>query len=196
MRDRDKGGGVIPAVTRSVVELLAEGIDERTSADPEAVVLGSPADITPRSKERLAVSLSRIEPSGLDGSYQQGESSQTEETVVRKNPPLTLALRYLLTACPASDSRDVLAEHRLLEGAMGVLHDNPILDPAETHDGTPVRIALESSPSERTLSRKVCPEALHRPTVSYHVSPVVIESRAESRVGRVTERQASVSRSE
>jgi hypothetical protein len=190
----------IASVSDSVAGLLSDPLADRTDADPRAVALDSPAELSAEPDVRLGVYLSGIERSGREGSNPSAARKrarrESDETVVRQNPPLTLALRYLLTAYPSSERRDARSQHRLLGAAMRVLHDTPVLDQAGLHDGPPPRITLESSSSERAWLWETFPEAPHRPSVSYHVSPVVIESGETSEVGRVTERRASVSRPE
>lgn len=197
MCDGSTTDGAVGAVSERVVALLADRVAGRTGADPDAVALGSPADLTADPEVRLGVYLYRIERSGRDGNYRRSaeQANGGRTSVVRKDPPLTLDLGYLLTAYPSS--RDVLAQHRLLGAAMGALHDTPVLGVPEAPGETPVRITLESSPpDERAWLWETFPATPHRLSVGYHVSPVVIESRTESDVERVTERRASVSRTE
>jgi len=58
-------------------------------------------------------------------------------------------------------------------------------------------VSFESaSPKERAWLWESLTETPHRPSVSYRIGPVEIESQVESTVEYVTERQASVTRSE
>jgi len=188
----------IAVVSDALRTLLADGVADRTDAPPDAVALGSPADRPTEAGVRLGVSLYRISRSGRNSDCQRRIERTDQGRTTRKNPPLSLDLRYLLTSYPAPESSDGPAQ--LLGTAMGVLHDVPVLDPAlpERITGeTPARVSFESAPpKERAWLWESLPETPYRLSVSYRVGPVEIESQIESAVEYVTERRASLTRSE
>jgi hypothetical protein len=163
--------------------LADEGIDRET------VALGSPADLAAKATPRLGLYLYRIEPAREHTDRERRQSA----------PPLSLDLRYLLTAYPPSEgaSGGTLGQHRLLGLAMQTLHDVSVLDVPEAVDDREVRLSLEErGPDDRAWVWETFPETPYRPSVSYHVRPVVIDSRIDRTVPEVTDRRTSVSRSE
>ena len=188
----------IAVVGDALRRLLADGVAERTGESPDVVALGSPADRSTEAGVRLGVALYRISRSGRNGDSGRRIERTDQGQTTRKNPPLSLDLRYLLTGYPARESSEGSAG--LLGTAMGVLHDTPTLDPAlpeRMTSETPVRVSFESAPpEERAWLWESCPETPFRPSVGYRVGPVEIESRIESAVEHVTERRASLARSE
>jgi hypothetical protein len=98
--------------------------------------------------------------------------------------PLALKLYYLLTAY--GQDNDDIAGHRLLGTAMRVLHDNPVLNPAD------IQLALAESDLQNQVERvRITPQPLsvdelsklwttfqtqYRISATYEVSVVLIES--------------------
>lgn len=177
----------VEAVGAELVALLRDRLTEE-GLDSDAVTLGSPADLSGRATARLGLFLYRIEPARQHTDHERRQSA----------PPLSLDLRYLLTAYPAADRADgTPGQHQLLGTAMQTLHDVPVLDVPAAVDDRDLRLSLEDGgPADRAWVWEAFPETPYRPSVSYHVRPVVIESRIERAVPEVTERRTSVSRPE
>lgn len=176
----------IAAVSERLRTLLRDRFEDE-EIDREAVALGSPADLDGRSSPRLGLYLYRIEPA----------REHTERDRRQSAPPLSLDLRYLLTAYPPAEGATggALGQHRLLGLALQTLHDVSVLDVPEAVDDRDIRLSLEErGQDDRAWVWEAFPETPYRPSVSYHVRPVVIESRIEQDIPEVTERRTSVSR--
>ena len=103
-------------------------------------------------------------------------------------PPLALNLYYLVTAYGRNDN-DSFA-HQLLGQAMGLLHDHPLLDPAEIRDATladlpasdlhlqveRVRITPQPMMLEEMSKLWTTFQTQYRISAAYQVSVVLIES--------------------
>jgi hypothetical protein len=119
-------------------------------------------------------------------------------------PPLALNLYYLITAYYGESEEGVdtsggqqrlLGSHRLLGRAMGVLHDHPVLDPAEINANLPAADRLEH-PYDQVERVRITPHGLspdelskvwtgsqtqYRLSAAYEVSVVLIESSRATR---------------
>ena len=108
-------------------------------------------------------------------------------------PPLALNLYYLVTAY-GRDDNDAFA-HQLLGQAMSMLHDHPLLDPAEIRDATEtpvpgsdlhtqaerVRITPQPLPLEEMSKLWMTFQTQFRISAAYQVSVVLIESTRPAR---------------
>lgn len=100
-------------------------------------------------------------------------------------PPLAINLYYLLTAYGKND--DDIASHRLLGRAMSILHDHPILSPAEIEAALPGADLHQQLESVRITPQPISLEEMtqlwgtfqsqYRISAAYQVSVVLIESR-------------------
>jgi hypothetical protein len=165
-------------------------LDRMVLADKIDVTISAPDAKPPTPKSRLNLFLYHVTENpylknqdiagqGHPGSY--------------GHPPLSLILRYLMTAFGTSDSDDLFAQ-QVLGDAMRVLHDFPIVTDALQKERAPVgdrvlddtlsgafeqvKVALQPA-SVDDLSKiwTALPEANLRPSVTYEVSVVQIESR-------------------
>jgi hypothetical protein len=104
-------------------------------------------------------------------------------------PPLALNLYYLISAHGQNEDDPNPISHRLLGKAMAILHENPLLEPAEIRDawsaetGAPDRVAgqlegvrIAPQPLELDQLTKLwtCLGAPFRISVAYEVSVVLI----------------------
>lgn len=103
-------------------------------------------------------------------------------------PPLPLVLYYLVTAFSAGDND--ARTHLLLGQAMGLLHDHPLLDPAEIQSATAidlpasdlhqqierVRLTLQPLPFDEMSKLWTAFQTQFRLSAAYQVSVVLIES--------------------
>lgn len=106
-------------------------------------------------------------------------------------PPLALNLHYLVTAYGRGDSDNDAVNHRVLGGAMSVLHDHPMLSRSE------IAIALPNNDLAEQFERvKITPLTLgveeisklwmvfqtqYRISMAYEVTVVLIDSRTPAR---------------
>lgn len=106
-------------------------------------------------------------------------------------PPLALNLHYLVTAYGRGDSDNDAVNHRVLGGAMSVLHDHPMLSRSE------IAIALPNNDLAEQFERvKITPLTLgveeisklwmvfqtqYRISMAYEVTVVLIDSRSPTR---------------
>jgi hypothetical protein len=109
---------VIDAVSETLRSLLNEKVVPELQ-DPNSIVFDSPADVQQLATPRLSLFLYLIS----DNPFSKNQEPEHTDSGELLEPPLSVDLRYLLT--PFSKSR--LTEQIILEKAMRVFHDNPIL---------------------------------------------------------------------
>jgi hypothetical protein len=101
-----------------------------------------------------------------------------------RQPPLALDLLYLLSAHGRDDDDPEPFSHRLLGEAMRVLHERPVLDPAEL-DPAPaggverVRVTLQPLSLEEMTKLWSIFQAPYRPSVVYEATVVLIDRAPE-----------------
>ncbi|WP_135534615.1 MULTISPECIES: DUF4255 domain-containing protein [Halostella] len=188
-------------VSRTLLELFRDEIDRRgnvVSIDRGSVDLVSPEEVSQDSNVRLGLYPYRVTEDGAAGSttHQIGEST-------KRDPPLPLALRYLLTAYPVGDdteqSSEMIAQQRTLGLALQILHDNSRLNPDDCAGGidqdTSLTLSLTSEPlDEFTSLWSRFGDATYRPSTTLEVRPVMIQSMNEEDFTRVADRETGVSR--
>ncbi|WP_456434548.1 DUF4255 domain-containing protein [Thermosulfuriphilus sp.] len=175
---------VISAVSRSLIEILKEGLKDLIPNPNEGIVLSSPGDLGPSHTPRLCLFLYEVrenaylknrDPEGLRG---------------RQRPCLALDLYYMLTTYAPSQMVDrteaTLEEYRILGQAMRILQEHSLLtDPylrgSLMGSGLQLRVLFNPIPIEE-MARIW--NAFHtRPfklSVCYLVTPVIIETDEES----------------
>lgn len=196
------GYGIVSDVSASLVATLRDRIRERgdlVSVDPESVGLVSPTDIKEDSDVRIGLFLYDVtenptmknadRPRAGEGRYQ--------------DPPLALDLQYLVTAYPGTDDHEPtersLDQQQVLGLAMQLLHDTAKLDPetlpGADDDETAPKVAIETEPLEtKTGLWTTFDDVSFQPSVSFHVSPVLIESMRETETPEVSERETRAGR--
>jgi len=192
----------IGKVSEALVDTLRTNIVDREgviSLDRSEIVLTSPDDIGTESDTRLSLYLFKVEQSD------QRQPQPITDNDIRKGSPLALNLHYLLTAYPSSAGQDGTRnsrdQHSVLGLAMQVLHDTSSLS-GETlgksfSDDQRIDINMKED-AENTVSRiwDSFRDVPLYPSVTYEVSPVLIDSRREEKIQRVAERQTDVNRKE
>jgi hypothetical protein len=165
---------VINAVSETLRSLLNEKAVPELQ-DPNSIVFDSPADVQQLATPRLSLFLYLIS----DNPFSKNEEPEHNDSVELPEPPLSVDLHYLLT--PFSKSR--LTEQIILEKAMNVFHDNPIL-----HSSILREALIESGNKELRImwdSRTILdmrdiwsifPSTPYRLSVLYEVTPVRIRS--------------------
>jgi hypothetical protein len=120
------------------------------------------------------------------------------------HPPLPLNLYYLLTSYFGEDEAGVpqdpnpsqlIGSYRLLGQAMAILHDHPLLDPAQINNALP-DADRDTFPFDQVEKVRISPQPLnpeemskiwsglqthYRPSAAYEVSVVLIESQRPRR---------------
>lgn len=192
----------IGTVSEAIVETLRSRIDDRDniiSLNRDDISLTSPDDVGSDSDTRLSVYLYKVERT------QQQQPQTITEDNVRKGSPLSLELHYLMTAYPSTAGANATTnnrdQHSVLGLAMQVLHDNSTLDTERLgtsfgDDPTPnIRMDTEA---ETTVSRiwDSFRDVPLYPSVTYTVSPILLDSRRTEEIQRVSDRQTSIDRTE
>ncbi len=182
---------VIAAAGETLIGLLRENMNDLIS--PESITLLSPADVQGQNI-RLTLFLYNI----LENPHLKNQGMPDVDPSKYKYPPLVCDLYYLLTTYASSQIPDLtertLEEHRILGRAMSIFYDNSILS------GSIMRGSLSGSEEELRVTLNSLslddlnriwtsfPNCSYRPSVSYLVTPAVIDSKRESTISRVLAR--------
>jgi len=176
-------GKAIAAVTASLRALL----DAKLKAANPNVTTSSPDKAHDEKGDRVNLFLyhTQVEPS-----WRNTDMPRQNKPGETGHPPLPLNLYFLLTAY--SDDKNEVHSHALLGLAMQVLHDHPLLDPAQIKDAISgeedlkdsdlheqierVRITLQPLSVEEISKLWTAFQTQFRTSVSYQVSVVLIES--------------------
>lgn len=191
---RMAGYGAIASVSDSLVWMLRTRIGEREGVldiDDTEIALGSPDELADGADVRLGLYLYGISEYGH--SKNSGRQRLDDDTLAQ--PPLELELAYLLTAYPARSGDETSKSHEqqaILGLAMQVLQANSTLRGEDLRgtltDDEPIHLALEPQPiSEIMQIWKTFRKVPFYPSVTYHVSPVLIDSTAVETVPPVTD---------
>ncbi|MBE9180872.1 DUF4255 domain-containing protein [Oculatella sp. LEGE 06141] len=170
----------IAAVTATLRNLLTQGLD--------AIVPGSTVTTQPPDKARNGNNGNQLNlflyHTGINAAWRNQPIPNSIKPGEIGQPPLPLNLYYMITAY-GRDNDDVLG-HRLLGGAMSILHDHPLLNPAELKAALP-----ESDVSQQIERVRITPQALsleeisklwttfqtqYRISAAYQLAVVLIES--------------------
>lgn len=182
----------IADVGETLVRMLADRMDGLL--DDDEIVLGSPGDENAGEDFRLTLYLYDVRES----EHLSNDRRRPPSTGRSAGAALVLDLHYLLTAHPKSRGRNETRtsrsaeQHTVLGRAMRIMADNAIvrkpdlaenLDPSET-----ITISLESRPRAELLDIwGTFSDVTYQPSVSYVVSPVVIDSSRSPDTPRVLE---------
>lgn len=187
------GYAAIADVGETLVALLQDRMGDLI--DQDEVALASPDDVGGGNDWRLTLYLYDVSESGHLRNAESG--GRGPDPTVTPGSPLVLDLHYLLTAHPSTGGSDGTAktkeQHSVLGRAMQVLNDNAILRGSELkgslsgEEDLHFTIEPESMDAVTNLW-STFPDEPFRPSVSYLVTPVVIDSTREEPVGRVVER--------
>jgi len=125
----------------------------------------------------------------------------------RQDPPLSLAIRYLLTAYDQTgddsndgdDRGDPLDRQRRLGAALQVFHDHSQIEP----EAAPLALLQEETLSVTVVDEPLdellslwsqYPNATYQPSATIEVRPVVIQSLNEETFTRVEDRETDIGR--
>lgn len=173
--------------------LLIKGLQNIDSND---IVLGSPGEINDGDSARISLFLYQI----LENVHMKNQEMQRINSSKDKYPPLTLDLFYMLTSHPSAQNNNrtdrTLDEHRILGRAMQIFNEKSILTGSDLSGNLDKKKELHLTFNSLSLddSTKIWNNFQgrpFRPSVSYLVSPVEIDSsRSEVSVKRVTSKEA------
>jgi len=192
----------IAEVSQTLLGVLSDAIEQRddiVSLDPDNIALVDPDEVSVDDGTRLSLSLYHLEE---NASMKNSQPRQPTDPNVKEGAPLGVDLYYLVTAHPASGDESTvqtLEQQRVLGLALQTFHDNAILRDEQLReelraDG-PLTVSLvNSSRSERTNRWSTAPETAFQPSVLYHVSSALIDSREREPLSPVTERETAVDR--
>lgn len=173
--------------------LLIKGLQNIDSND---IVLGSPGEINDGDSARISLFLYQI----LENVHMKNQEMQRINSSKDKYPPLTLDLFYMLTSHPSAQNNNrtdrTLDEHRILGRAMQIFNEKSILTGSDLSGNLDKTKELHLTFNSLSLDdlTKIWNNFQgrpFRPSVSYLVSPVEIDSsRSEESVKRVTSKEA------
>ncbi|HEV2777781.1 MAG TPA: DUF4255 domain-containing protein [Actinophytocola sp.] len=174
MSDED----AISAVTDTLRRLVAVGVESVGGAQ---VITKPPNEMASGGQDRLVnLFLFRTD---VDGALRNEDRLDLVAGEIG-DQPLPLVLHYLLTPF-VRDGNDVVA-HQLLGAAIRILHQYPVLDPAEldgsavpsnvAHQLDRIRITWQPLSEKDIYSLWSAFQAPYRMSVAYEVRPVLIDS--------------------
>jgi hypothetical protein len=196
---------VIAETGELLVDLLRDRFKRRTDAidvSRNEIALTSPNHIEDDGDVRLSLYLYSVEKNDVLNTRTREYDKDTE---VARDPPLALDLHYLLTAYPAGGNGELTPQtadqHRLLGLAVQTLNDNGIVDGQEfghAQFDKDVSITLQTDTTEEVMDIwfNAVGEKPYHLSIAYTVGPILIDSRDESTIPPVDEREMGYADSE
>jgi hypothetical protein len=190
----------IAAVTATLRDRLQEGLDADVSG---TTVTTRPLDIARSNVNGSQVNLFMYHTS-VSGAWRNMDVPWKVKQGETGHPPLPLDLYYLITAYygenedeidTTTDANRLLGSHRLLGRAMGLMHDQPLMDTASINAKLPPADRLEQ-PYDQVETVRITPQPIsldemsklwsgfqtqYRLSVAYQVSVVLVESTRRSK---------------
>lgn len=190
------GYSAVSDVSNELVDVLGSGMTDPGPPpvdilDSGEVGLASPDDA---GTLRLTLYLYRVAESSHSKNAERVPLGAGRD----RAPPLTLDLYYLLTAHPATGgggSNGTEDPHLILGRAMQVLYDHPVIEVPESGEETYVSIHPQSMEEVADVWNTFGNDSF-LPSLTYLVTPVIIESATDESVRRVVERRIGPSGSE
>ena len=183
----------IADVGESLIGLLREHLGRPRNE----VALASPESVGDGDRLRLTLYLYRV---AQNADLKNARRSVAEDDF--RDPPLALDLYYLLTAHPAGGGDDPtgrsMDQHQVLGHAMQVFHDHAVLRGSALDESLATRdeeVRITMNPTDQGSFDQLLSmwgtfqDRPYQPSVSYLVSPVLIESTETRPAGRVLERR-------
>lgn len=185
----------IAETSETLLELLRAQIADRSDVvdiDRNDIVLASPGEVGDDSSARLSLYLY-----GLDKNRDFTNSGRRVMGDTVQNPPVALDLYYLLTAYPSQGTERgsaTIDQQQVLGLAIQAMNDNAIIEfPRQGDASEGVTVGMQRDALDRVLSVwGTFFRVPYYPSVVYHVSPVLVESRVEETVPSVGERELRV----
>jgi len=180
----------IAAVTATLRNLLLQGIPKLDAELADLEVTAQPLD-----KARIGVTKTQLNvflyQTVLNGAWRNMDMPRQVQPGETGQPPLPLNLYYVLTAYGRGESDNDALSHRVMGGAMSVLHDHPILGAAEIQNALPasdlsiqverVRITPQPMSIEEMSKLWTAFQTNYRISAAYEVALVLIDSLRPSR---------------
>lgn len=182
----------IADVGDTLVSILRDRMGDFIDIDDGDIALASPDQVEPGDDFRLTIFLYDV----TENEHLKNESRPTD-VGKRNGSPLVLDLYYLLTAHPSKSGGDkrttkTIEQHQVLGAAMQILQDDAIITGSDLKGtlagGDSLHVSIDSTSGERVTNIwSTFPETPYRPSVTYVVTPVTIESTREEEIQRVHE---------
>ena len=180
---------VIADVGETLIWLLRENMSDLIPT--ESIALLSPSDEVGQDI-RLSLRMYHI----VENPYMRNQILSNISPTELQYPPLVLDLYYLLTSHSSNPNLTdrTLEEHKILGKAMRVFYDNAILSGSILQGGLSgsdeeLRITLnQMALTDLTGIWQSIPNQQFKPSISYHVTPITIDSRRKTSTKRVKER--------
>ncbi len=163
----------------TLINLLKDNMSDLIN--PDMIVLLSPAEVEGQNI-RLTLFLYSI----VENPYLKNREGIDLHPDGLQYPPLTLDLYFLLTTYASTQIPDLtertLEEHRILGRAMRIFYDHPVLRGSGLRGGlagTPDELRIILNPLSLDDLNKIWtsfPNRHYRPSVSYIVTPAMIDS--------------------
>lgn len=170
----------IAAVTRTLRDLLFTGVN--------ADLAGTEITTRPPDLARNGRTINQVNVflylTTIDAAWRNRDMPDRVHPGETGFPPLPLTLHYMITAYGEDD--DDAVGHRILGRAMSVLHDRPVLAPADLHTALPesdldhqierVRLTAETLTVDEMSRLWTTFQTQYRISAAYQASVVLIES--------------------
>ena len=176
----------IAAATSTIRNLFVNEIPKRDTDLGDLEVTTQPLDLARKNVTKAQLNLFLYQ-TVINAGWRNLDVPTDVRQGERGVPPLPLNLRYLITAYGRNDTDNDAVSHRVLGGAMSVLHDHPLLGRAEIQTSlagndlgnqferlriTPVTMTLEEMSKLWTTF-----QTQYRISAAYEVTVVLIDSR-------------------
>lgn len=177
-------------VGHTLVSILRDGMGGLEVSDQQ-IELVSPAQY---DDDQVGLSMYLYHVGEND--HLRNEPGESPDPATQPGDPLVLELYFLLTAHPPNSdttrTSDTMEQHRMLSEAMRTLRENaiisgPDLEGTASGDGRLYVTISRQSPENVTDIWNSFQEVPHLPSVSYVVTPVIIDTEPEGSAERVVE---------
>lgn len=176
----------IAAATATLRTLLLHGIQRGDSTLSDLQVTAQPPDRAREGIRAAQLNLFLYQTS-IDGAWRNQDLPSRTRPGETGAPPLPLNLRYVLTAYGRADDDNDAVSHRVLGGALSVLHDHPLLGRDEIKDALPdaelhlqlerLRVTPHDLPVEEISKLWTAFQSPYRLSAAIQVAVVLIDSR-------------------
>lgn len=180
----------IAATTASLRNLLLSQMPTVDANLSDLEVTTQPPDLARKGITKAQLNLFLYQ-TALNGAWRNMDMPRQVRPGETGAPPLALNLHYLITAYGRGESDNDVVSHRVLGGAMSVLHDHPLLSRSE------IRLALPDNDLAEQFERlKITPlpmaleelsklwaafQTQYRISAAYEVTVLLIDSRTPVR---------------
>jgi len=174
----------IAATTATIQNLLQHQIPKRDAGIPGLKVTTLPPDLARKGINDPQLNIFLYQTT-VNAAWRNLDIPTQVRPGESANPPLALNLHYMLTAY-GSENDDESVSHRVLGGAMSVLHDHPLLDAQEISDALAgsgletqferVRITPIALPMDEMSKLWTALQSNYRLSAGYEITVLLIDS--------------------